>query len=90
MSPGMTSTGWSLDKILPYSFYQNLAFSQTQSGLGLLSKIKPPGTAWQITARGKAAHYARSGGVSTREPQRMGQTTALARLDYSITIDRRC
>lgn len=68
----------------PYSFYQNLEFSQTQSGLGFLSEIKPPGTG------GKAAHCARPGGMSTMEPQQMGQTTALARPDYSITTDRRC
>lgn len=34
-----------------HSFYRNLEFSQTQSGLGLPSEIKPPGISWQITAR---------------------------------------
>lgn len=64
--------------MLPYSFYQNLEFSETQRGLGFLSEMKPPGTG------------ARPGGMSTKEPQQMGQTTALARPDYSITTDRRC
>lgn len=89
MHPGIF-TGWRLDKVLLYSFYQNLEFSQTQSGLGLLSEMKPPETAWQITAGGKAAHCARPGGMSAKEPQQMSQTTALARPDYSITTDRRC
>lgn len=52
----------------------------------MLSEIKPPGTAWQITTRGKAAHNARPGRIPTREPQWMGQTTALARPHYSITL----
>lgn len=52
----------------------------------MLSEMKPPGTAWQIIARGRAAHHARPGRISTREPQWMGQTTALARPDYSITL----
>ena len=43
-------------------------FSDTESGLGLLSEVKPPGIAWQITTRGKAARCARPGGTSTREP----------------------
>ena len=43
-------------------------FSDIESGLGLLSEMKPPGIAWQITTRGKAAHYTRPGGMFTREP----------------------
>lgn len=43
-------------------------FSDIESGLGLLSEMKPPGIAWQITTRGKAAHCARPGGMSIREP----------------------
>lgn len=65
-------------------------FSDTESGLCLLSEIKPPGIAWQITSRGKFAHCARPGGMSAGEPHGMGQTAALVRPDYSITTHRRC